>query len=52
MQKLGYPNRADYHWFTGPVKPIKAGLKTVTGRGVAIIDDDSWELIHMNTSLK
>lgn len=52
VKKLGYPNRADCHWFARPVKPIKAGLKAVTGKGVAIIDDDSWEMVHMETSLK
>ena len=52
-EKLGYPNRADYHWFAGPVKPINAGLKAVTGKWVARIDDDDiWELTHIENSLK
>lgn len=47
-KSLGYPNRAEYHWLAGPVKPINAGLKHATGDWIARIDDDDeWYPDHL-----
>lgn len=45
---LGYPNRAEYHWLAGPVRPINEGLKQASGRWIARIDDDDeWHPDHL-----
>lgn len=50
---LGYPNKAEYHWFVGPVKPINAGLRVAAGRWIARIDDDDeWFPEHVETLLR
>jgi glycosyltransferase involved in cell wall biosynthesis len=51
--KLSYPNKAEYHWFTGPVIPINTGLKAAKGKWIARIDDDDiWINTHIESSLK
>jgi glycosyltransferase involved in cell wall biosynthesis len=50
---LGYPNRAQYHWFVGPVKPINSGLRVASGRWIARIDDDDeWFPEHLETLVR
>ena len=50
---LGYPNKAEYHWLAGPVRPINAGLKRACGRWIARIDDDDeWYSDHLAKLVK
>lgn len=50
---LGYPNRAQYHWFVGPVRPINEGLRAASGRWIARIDDDDeWFPEHLETLVR
>jgi glycosyltransferase involved in cell wall biosynthesis len=52
-KSLGYPNRAEYHWLVGPVRPWNAGLRAATGNWIARIDDDDeWLPNHLETLLK
>jgi glycosyltransferase involved in cell wall biosynthesis len=49
---LGYPNKAEYHWLVGPVKPINAGLRVASGGWIARIDDDDeWLPNHVERLL-
>lgn len=51
-KRLGYPNKAEYHWLAGPTRPINAGLAAVTGAWIARIDDDDvWKPQHIERSL-
>jgi len=51
-KNLGYPPTAENHWLVGPVKPINAGLKKVSGEWIARIDDDDeWHPNHLRTLL-
>ena len=50
--RLGYPNRAEYHWLAGPTRPINAGLEAAEGSWIARIDDDDvWKPGHIQRSL-
>lgn len=52
-KSLGYPNKAEYHWLAGPVRPINAGLKHASGRWIARIDDDDeWLPDHLAKLVK
>jgi glycosyltransferase involved in cell wall biosynthesis len=52
-ERLGYPNKAEYHWLVGPTRPINAGLDAVSGSWIARIDDDDvWKPEHLATSLQ
>jgi glycosyltransferase involved in cell wall biosynthesis len=51
--RLGYPPTAENHWLVGPVRPINAGLKKVTGDWIARIDDDDeWLPNHLESSIE
>ncbi len=51
--RLGYPPSAENHWLVGPVKPINAGLRAVTGKWIARIDDDDeWHPNHLEKLLE
>ena len=48
-KSLGYPNKAEFHWLAGPVRPINAGLRAATGAWIARIDDDDeWLPDHLD----
>lgn len=52
-KSLGYPNKAEFHWLAGPVRPINAGLKAATGRWIARIDDDDeWFPDHLENLVR
>ena len=52
-KSLGYPNKAEYHWLAGPVRPINAGLKHASGSWIARIDDDDeWYPDHLAKLVK
>ncbi len=52
-KRLGYPNKAEYHWLVGPTRPINAGLDAARGSWIARIDDDDvWKPEHIETSLE
>ena len=51
--RLGYPNKAEYHWLAGPTRPINAGLEAASGSWIARIDDDDiWKQEHVSRSLE
>lgn len=52
-KSLGYPNKAEYHWLAGPVRPINEGLKRASGGWIARIDDDDeWYPDHLAKLVK
>ncbi len=47
-----YPDTPENRWFAGPVDPINEGLKHVTGKWIARIDDDDeWTPDHIEVLL-
>jgi glycosyltransferase involved in cell wall biosynthesis len=48
-EKYRYPNKAIYHWFSGPVVAANFALKKLQGDWIARIDDDDeWTAEHLD----
>lgn len=48
-----YPPTAENHWLAGPVVPANEALRLVQGRWIARLDDDdTWDPLHLETSLE